>query len=586
MRRRDQRTPAERALGVCRGAFVALLLFSFAVNTLMLTVPIYMLQLFDRVITSKSVETLVMLTIAALGAFLILGALEVVRSRLLQRVGVKLDRALSGDAFKASVAHAVGGGGHSIQALRDLQTLRNFLSGHGVLALFDAPWTPLFIFIILMLHPILGGLALLGAVALFGFALINEAVTRRPMEDATAASLVAARKAEATVRNADVVEGMGMLGGLMGRWSANNTESLVQQTEASARAGYVASAVRVVRLWMQILIFAVGAYLVITGEITSGAMVASALLMARALAPIERSIGTWRAFIGARTAYRRLNELFRAAATSRGVAMRVPPPEGRLSAERVVFVPPQGDRPTLKGVSFELEAGQSLAVVGPTAAGKSTLAKLIVGSWKPTAGAVRLDGADVYTWERDDFGRHVGYLPQDVELFAGTVRDNIARFSEASPEAIVTAAQMAGLHDLILHLPNGYETEIGEGGEVLSGGLRQRIALARALLGPPRLLVLDEPNASLDTAGEKALLAALDQAKEQGITAVVVAHRPSIVEKMDRMLVLRDGFVESFGLPAEVMEKAARPARLSEIAKPRLREVVKLGVSTTPEEGS
>lgn len=582
MPRKHEKTPGQQVLATCRGAFFALMIFSFAVNLLMLTVPIYMLQIFDRVLSSQSIETLVALTVAALGAFLLMAALEVVRMRLLLRVSTRLDLAMSGEAFKACVANAVAGGGHSVQALRDAQQVRNFLSGTGVLALFDAPWTPFFIFVIFLFHPVLGGIALIAAVLLFLLALLNEALTRGPLEEANSKSLASMKKAETAVRNADVVEGMGMMGGLLRVWGSDNAGVLAPQLTASGRSGYVSAAVRFFRLTAQIMIFAVGAFLVIQQEITSGVMVAAALLMARALAPVERSIGTWRSFIGARTSYRRLNELFRGV-PRRNVAMQVPPPQGHLSVERVIFVPPAGERPTLKGVTFRLEPGQSLAVVGPTAAGKTTLAKLIVGSWKPTAGTVRLDGADVYTWEREDFGGHVGYLPQDVELFAGTIRENIARFSDASPEAIVTAAKMADVHELILRLSEGYETEIGEGGEILSGGQRQRIALARALLGPPRVVVLDEPNANLDTEGERALLAALDRAKELGITVVMVAHRPSILEKMDRMLVLRDGVMESFGLPHEVMEKVARPGRLGDVARPRLTEVGKL--SSPPASG-
>lgn len=559
------KTPAQEALGACRGAFLAVAAFSFFVNLLMLTVPLYMLQVFDRVLTSRSIETLVMLTIVAVGAFLVMAALEVVRSRVLLKVSTRLDLRLGAEALKASIAGALRGTGHSVQALRDVAQLRNFLAGSGILTLFDAPWTPIFLMVIYLFHPLLGTVALVGAVVLFVLALVNELATRGPLDEANSASLTALRTAEAGARNADVVEAMGMAPGLLARWLAQNAEVLHLQLQASVRTGYLTSTAKFVRLAVQMAIFGFGAWLVIGGEITPGVMIAAALLMARALAPVERAITVWRGLIGARTAYHRLNQVM-TATPPRAVAMELPRPQGRLTVEKLVYYPPSSGNPILKGITFTLEPGQTLAIVGPTAAGKSTLAKLLVGSWQPSAGTVRLDGADVFTWDRVDFGRHVGYLPQDVELFAGSVRDNIARFGEAEPEAIVKAAEMARVHDMVLQLPDGYETEIGEGGEILSGGQRQRIALARALLGEPRLLVLDEPNANLDSIGEKALLDALVEAKAAGIAIVIVTHRRSILEIVDKILVLSNGMVESFGLRAEVLQRLSRRPALSEVA--------------------
>jgi PrtD family type I secretion system ABC transporter len=385
------------------------------------------------------------------------------------------------------------------------------------------------------------------------------------------------------VRNADAVEAMGMIGGVMRRWDADNVKVLGPQALASERAGYIVSLVKFVRMILQVAIFGVGAYLVIDQQITPGVMVASSLIMARALAPVESAVATWRNLVSTRTAYRRLNEVL-SATPRRGVAMALPAPSGRLSVERIVYVPPGADAATLKGVSFDLEAGDMLGLIGPTAAGKSTLAKLMVGSWAPTAGKVRLDGADVITWERSDFGRYVGYLPQDVELFSGSVKENIARLGEASAQAIVDAATMAGVHEMILHLSKGYETEVGDGGEILAAGQRQLIALARALLGPPRFLVLDEPNSNLDSDGERSLLAALAAAKTAGITTVIVAHRPSILELCDKMLVLRNGVIEMFGTREEVMAKTTRaPTRIAEARSPRLGRVAAVGGAPSEE---
>lgn len=559
------KTPAQAALGACRGAFAAVAVFSLCVNLLMLTVPLYMLQVFDRVLASRSIETLVMLTIVAAGAFVVMAALEVVRSWVLLRITTRLDLAMGGEALKASIASALRGTGHSVQALRDVSQLRSFLTGSGILALFDAPWTLIFIFVIYLFHPLLGTVALVGAVVLFVLALINELATRGPLTRANSASLTALKTAEAGTRNADVVEAMGMAPGLLVRWMAQNAEVLHLQLKASTRTGYLSSAARFARLIVQIAVFGFGAYLVIEQQITPGVMIAAALLMARALSPVERAITVWHSLVSARAAYRRLNELL-TAVPGREVAMDLPRPQGRLAVEKLVFYAPGGSNPILKGLSFTLEPGQTLGIIGPTAAGKSTLAKLIVGSWQPAVGNVRLDGADVYTWDREDFGRHVGYLPQDVELFAGSVRDNIARFGERDPETVVKATQMARVHEMILQLPSGYETEIGEGGEILSGGQRQRIALARAMLGDPRLLVLDEPNANLDSLGEKALLEALLEAKAAGITVVIITHRRSILDIVDKILVLSNGTVEMFGQRTEVMQRLQSQARAAEVA--------------------
>jgi PrtD family type I secretion system ABC transporter len=417
---------------------------------------------------------------------------------------------------------------------------------------------PVYLFVIYLLHPVLFIIALIGAVLLFSLAVANELATRKPLKAANAQNVRALRKTAAAARNAEVIEAMGLMPGITRRWLSDNQSALQQQMLASGRAGVILSASKFCRLVLQVAMLGVGGFLVLRYELTPGGMIAGSIILSRALQPVEQAIGTWKSLLAARSAYTRLNT-FMNQTQQRPAAMALPAPQGHLRVEKVVFTPPGGQKPVLKGVSFALTAGESVAIVGPSAAGKSTLARLIVGAWRPSHGAVRLDGADVYSWERVDFGRHVGYLPQDVELFDGTVEDNIARLGEPDSQAVVEAAQQAGVHQMILSLPDGYRTRIGEGGAMLSGGQRQRIGLARAFFGGPRLIVLDEPNASLDSEGEEDLLRAMAMLKSAGATVVLIAHRPSIVSQIDRILYLRDGLIEIFGPRDKVLPKLTRP---------------------------
>jgi len=551
-------TPLRRAIGSALRGFVFIGVFSFFLNLLMLVTPLYMMQIFDRVLASGRTETLIYLTVIAGFALLVLGLLEIVRNRVLTRISTWLDRRLSGTLIASAVASRLAGAPVGAQPLRDLASLRGYVGSSAVFPLFDSPWVPVFVAVIWLMHPWLGILALASAVVLFLLALANDLLTRRPLTEANGLTVGAQARAEAAVRNADVVQAMGMMPGLLGDYERANERALGYQQRAGDRAGAVLGLSKFVRLFVQVAILGAGAYLVLNDQLTAGGMIAGSILLGRCLAPVEQAIGAWRQLVGARAAYGRLQRLL-GAMPERRHAAGLPEPTGRLSVERASFVPPGSNRPVLKSVSFSLEAGEALGVIGPSAAGKSTLCRLLVGVHAPSAGSVRLDGAETHSWERSEFGRHVGYLPQDVELFAGTVRDNIARMTEGDMPSVIAAAKLAGVHDMVLRLAEGYETWIGEDGAVLSAGQRQRIGLARALYGGPRLLVLDEPNANLDQDGEAALLHAIAKMKARGTTVVMVAHRPSAMIHIDRILVLRDGVVETVGPRDEVLKKVTGP---------------------------
>ncbi len=544
-----------QTFGACRGALLIVGLFSIFINLLMLTAPLYMLQVFDRVLSSQSTDTLFLLTAMALVALLALAALETARGFVLLRVGNWLDDQTSGHVLAGSIAATLRRGREpSVQGLRDLSIVRSFLSGPSILPVLDAPWTPIFLTVIFLMHPMLGWFSLAGALVLFSFAFASEIATRKLFQSSGGISIKALHEAEAAVRNADVIEAMGMMPQLVRRWRRYNSEVLRLQDRAGARSRVIFAASKFVRFGLQVGILGIGAWLVIQNELTAGAMIAASILMGRALAPVEQAIGAWKSMIAARGAYQRVRRQLEEM-PPRGHAMPLPAPSGKLTAEGVTFVHPRASEPVIRGVSFELEPGEALAVVGPTAAGKSTLARLLVGNLVPRGGHVRLDAMDVAKWEREDIGRHIGYLPQAVELFSGTVRENIARLGMGDPDAVVTAAQIAGVHEMILRLEKGYDTEIGDGGTVLSGGQCQRIALARAIHGAPRFVVLDEPDANLDSEGEKAVLKALHRLKDSGATVVVITHRPGILRAADKVLVLAAGMVQAFG-PVENVIRA------------------------------
>jgi PrtD family type I secretion system ABC transporter len=569
-----------RTLRACRGTFAVIMGFSLAINILQLASPLYMMQVFDRVLASRSGDTLVMLTLITVLAVAVMALLDAIRSQMLVRVGNWLDDRLGPTVFSGALKTALRSDpARAAQGLRDLATVRGFMTGPSVTPLLDAPWTPIFIIALFVLHPVLGLVGLLGGAVLFGLAILNEFVTKRPLREAGLAASKSHQRAEAALRNAEVIRAMGMGEGVLRLWRRESTGTMEAQRAAGTRGVAVLALSRFSRITVQTVILGAGAWLVIQHEASAGAMFASSFLLGRALAPVENAIGTWKSLVAARLARRRLAELV-SAMPAEEVGMELPRPQGELVVERIVFVPPGGDEPTLRGVNFELAPGEVLGVIGPSAAGKSTLARLIAGTWTPTAGKVRLDGADIAVWHDSNGSHHVGYLPQDIELFAGTVRDNIARLGEASPSAIIDAAKLVGLHEVIMRLPRGYNSEIGEAGLKLSGGQRQRIGLARAIFGKPRLVVLDEPNASLDHEGEEALHKAIAKLKSMGTTIVMIAHRPSILGLADKLLLLRNGMVDAYGSRTEVIAKLnaanrqvavpmSRPAPMTAQVKPQ-----------------
>jgi PrtD family type I secretion system ABC transporter len=553
-----QPAPLHGFMSRFRPFFLSAAGFSLLVNLLLLAPALFMLQVFDRVLTSRSMETLIMLFVLVIGALLVMAYLDMIRSRLLTAAAVTLEKRLGPRVLAEMIRRsAAPGGGDAMHGLRDVNSLRAFLTGPGILAVFDAPWVPVYVIIIFLFHPWLGTLALAGALALFLLAIANEKMSRRPLEAMQAESRRAGRFAEQGIVNAEVARALGMVDGLARGWEAHSRRGLENQLQASRAGSLLTSVTRFLRQALQIMMLAAGAYLVIDQQTTAGVMIAATILLSRALAPVESAIAGWKGMVDARSAYARLQKLLEPDGRAEAVT-ELPAPSGDVQVERVVFGFRGQDRPVIKQISFEVPAGQALAIVGPSAAGKSTLARLLVGLWKPTIGVVRLDGADISSWPRERLGPHVGYLPQDVELFAGTVSQNIARMGEVDSAAVIEAARQANVHDLILRLPQGYDTPIGEGGAFLSAGQRQRIALARALYGRPRLVVLDEPNSNLDGEGETALIEAIRRLRADRATLIVVTHRSKLLTSMDRILLLRDGAIEKLGPPAEIFAAAAR----------------------------
>ncbi|KQZ42407.1 type I secretion system permease/ATPase [Duganella sp. Root1480D1] len=548
--------------------------FSFLVNLLLLAPALFMLQVFDRVLASQSKETLLVLSLGMVIALGLMLMLDYLRSRLQGVIGNLIAEQLSPVVVKAMLERSARGVGRtSAEGLRDVAALRNLFSAQGLLALFDTPWAVVYVAVIWLAHPLLGATAASASVLMLVLAVLNDRITRRGIETLQKEAAKATRYLESSLQNAEVVQSLGMSDALIGRWQGQNARVSELQGATARKSVAMAAFTRMTRQLVQIMMQALGAYLVISGEGTPGILVATTVLLGRALSPVEQVVGSWRTLAEARLGFARLTDLL-GAAGEQPERMKLPAPVGRLQAQGLVFRPLQSERMILAGVTFSLEPGESLAIIGASGAGKSTLARLLTGLWTPNTGTVRLDGVDLAQWPRHELGPWLGYLPQDVELFPGTVADNIARLGEADAEKVVLAAQRAGVHALILGLPQGYDTQIDGMGVMLSPGQRQRIALARALYGDPKLLVLDEPNSNLDGAGELALADALKALSGQ-VTVIVVTHRSTLVQHMDKMLVLDGGRVQHFGTVAEVMQ-AMQPgqgrAGAQVVAMPRAAE--------------
>jgi len=550
------------ALKAVRQYFIYAGFFSAAVNMLMLVPILYMLQVYDRVISSGSLPTLAMLTILAVALLSAMGVFEWVRSTILISASNRLDHQLRDRVFNATFKGSLqnSGAGSNSQPIADLTSLRQFLSGQGIFAFFDAPWFPIYVAIMFMFHHLFGIVAIFAGIVMVILAVINEIVTTRKLQNANEEANWVRNQIDSSLRNAEVIAAMGMTGNLRKRQQERSDNVLVLQTEASRAAGKLTSFSKAFRIITQSMVLGLGALLALRQEISPGMMIAGSLLLGRALAPIDTLVGSWKGFSLARAQYERLGKLLERIPPD-AERLSLPPPVGQLVAEQVSVVPPGAKLPVVRGVSFQLEAGETLGIVGPSASGKSSLARSLLGIWPASGGKVRLDGADIAAWNRTELGPHVGYLPQDIELFDGSISENICRFGEKDADKIVTAAKLSGVHELILRLPEGYDTIIGGAGGILSGGQRQRIGLARAVYDNPRLVVLDEPNSNLDDQGEAELVEALHRVKAGGSTIVVITHRVKVLRCVDMMLVMKEGQAVNFGPRDQVLEALAGESR-------------------------
>ncbi|WP_235785805.1 type I secretion system permease/ATPase [Sphingomonas sp. PR090111-T3T-6A] len=554
-------SPLRRTLALGIGPMLFAGLFSLVSNLLYLALPIYTNQIYSRVLSSQSVSTLVVLTLGAAFVFIISSIVDHFREQVLSGFGAVFDQQVASHVFSALFDAVVRRQGTRAQALRDLDTVRQAISGSAVNVLFDLPWMPVFLLMLFIVDPLIGVATLVGGVILVILAVLQDRATHGALKTANNAALQSYSFTDAALRNGEVVRALGMLPRLGSQWASFRQLSISAGAAAGERASFYSGAIRYVRMLIQILIIALGAYLVVERTIPSGLLFANMILAARALAPIERIVASWKGLFESAQAFRRLEAALEDYEPPVPLT-QLPVPQGRLTVENVNFAPAGAPALVLVNLTFGILPGEMVGVIGPSGAGKSTLARLLVGIWKPVAGSVRLDGADVYSWDREDFGRHVAYQPQDTELFSGTVRNNIARFRADVDDAdVIRAAQAAGAHDLILRLPNGYDTELGEGGAILSAGQRQRVGLARTLFGDPKLVVLDEPNANLDQEGEKALNEAILSLKARGATIVMISHKPSAFQHADKLLVLQNGKISMYGPREDVMQQlsGARP---------------------------
>jgi len=546
----------EKTLKTCKRAFGYLFFFGFIISILTISTSVYALQVFDRVLSSGSIDTLIALTFVMFGFLVALGLLQIIRAFILMGVSDFLNQKLSDTLLHVSISNsAVFNNMQGGQNLRDLGAIKGFLTGSGVNSLIDAPWCILYIIAIFFIHPTLCIMVILSAILLLILAYYNEKTTKPILDKASEINIKGAGELELSTRNAEVIEAMGMRLNIVKNWNEINKQVNELQTQASKKSSVVTNITKTLRMFIYVLSTAVGAYLVLGNKMSPGGIIAASILSGKALAPFDAAMGIWKQVINTRKSYNRLNSVMKNTLV-RQEAMKLPEPKGNLSIEKIAYISPKTKQTIIKGINIQIKAGEIIGIIGPSGAGKTTFAKIISGIWKCTTGIVRLDGADIYTWNRDDITNHLGYLPQDIELFNGTVKDNIARMDkEADPNKVVEAAQDAFVHDLILHLQKGYETDIGIGGSELSAGQRQRIALARAFYNNPKLIILDEPNSNLDQNGDIALAKAIINAKKKSSTIIVISHRPSILKIVDKLLVIHEGEAKIFGNRDEVLSK-------------------------------
>ena len=567
MIKNQAQTQLEKVIKDTRKAFFYVGIFSLFVNVLMLVPSLYMLQVYDRVMASRSIETLVLLTIIVAALFVTKGLLEMVRSRILVRIGNRMDLDLNSHLFDVVFYLArLAPGKASSQPMRDLTKIRQFMTGQGVFAFFDAPWFPIYLFVMYLFSPWLLVFAVFSSMIILVITIINDKTTKKGLEQANMANNQALNYINKNIYNAEIIQAMGMNTNIKNRWLKKHYEFINIQSESSDVAGKWINLSKTLRQFLQSLTYGVGAYLAIKGLISPGMIIAGAVLLGRALQPLDLLTNSWKSFADSREAYKRLNSLLKKIPEI-PVTMKLPNPKGDIRVENIIVLTPVTQIPILKGLNMDIKAGETVGVIGPSASGKSTLARAMLGIWPLHSGTVRLDGADIHRWNNIDLGPHIGYLPQDIELFEGSISENISRFGELDPKEVVEAAKVAGVHEMILKLPEGYDTLVGQGGATLSGGQRQRVGLARALYKKPKIIVLDEPNSNLDEEGDKALLNAIFTMKQNGSTIILVTHRLSILQVADKIAVLAQGTLSMFGKRDDVLS-AMRPKAIETKSKP------------------